>query len=485
MKYISLSILLIILPIIFLIFELIPISLATEIIGPDTVIANNNITFFVNNSTYDNYSLSTPSLFLTKIFNQTIILNLNETGEYTLCVEDVCKDFEVIQYCSSSIKIDTDKNIYNTSEKISFKHNITASSKWYIEYWIENSYGEIVKNKINTTSLAKKSFSLNGRKEEALFLKAKLYSCDIKEDIKVIGILQQKKETDENIEEVENLRNNIQNTSITVLDNSSKTDDIVYFNVRIIKGNERKYALKSYIENDGEKVSEETKLWMKKPGDLEILIPIVMKKCVDKGTLIIDGLGIIKKEEIFFDGECKNESIENGKDEEKNTKDETIFQPIKSVYTRNKIIEKNINLYFTVEGEGDYDIIVDSITEQINLTKEINGRETLKFPVNLINGKNVIGIKVSSKNNTQERLFIVESNQEIKDDTNYDREDDNSNRDNDNINNETEDTKGINLSYKTKDEKVNSHNYYILIAILGLVIILILYEKGVNYLKAV
>ena len=61
--------------------------------------------------------------------------------------------------CNISLEINTQKEFYE-NESIDFRFKLSEKVEDYkIEYWVENSFGNIIKNKRNTTNLNKKSFS--------------------------------------------------------------------------------------------------------------------------------------------------------------------------------------------------------------------------------------------------------------------------------------------------------------------------------------
>ncbi|MBN2111465.1 hypothetical protein JW707_00020 [Candidatus Woesearchaeota archaeon] len=62
--------------------------------------------------------------------------------------------------CNISIFLETDNNEFDNGDKIEFSPKLSSSDFDYvIEYWIEDSDGSIVKQKINTTNQNKKSFT--------------------------------------------------------------------------------------------------------------------------------------------------------------------------------------------------------------------------------------------------------------------------------------------------------------------------------------
>lgn len=80
--------------------------------------------------------------------------------------------------CEATISISTNKDIYNNKEKISIYNNLSTSGEFIIEYWVENSSGGIIKNKLNTTNLNEKSFTPNLERPDRIKIKNKLISID-------------------------------------------------------------------------------------------------------------------------------------------------------------------------------------------------------------------------------------------------------------------------------------------------------------------
>ena len=73
---------------------------------------------------------------------------------------DCTLDSTVVNSCNTSISIVTDKLFYNNSEKISFYNNLTdRSNDFIIQYWIEDSSHNIIKEKVNTTNTNVKSYT--------------------------------------------------------------------------------------------------------------------------------------------------------------------------------------------------------------------------------------------------------------------------------------------------------------------------------------
>ncbi len=69
-------------------------------------------------------------------------------------------DFAAAEGCNASISIDSNAEDFDNGEKIEFSIKLTTKEfDFIVEYWIENSDGKIIKQKINTTNTNKKSFT--------------------------------------------------------------------------------------------------------------------------------------------------------------------------------------------------------------------------------------------------------------------------------------------------------------------------------------
>src|SRR3989344_6420050 len=102
----------------------------------------------------------------------TIILVAHLTYAAQICVDDPNN------FCNATLSVNTDKEIYNNKEKILIHNNLSIKGNFILEYWIENSNGTIIKNKVNTTNLNEKTFTPNLVRTEKLKIKNKLISID-------------------------------------------------------------------------------------------------------------------------------------------------------------------------------------------------------------------------------------------------------------------------------------------------------------------
>lgn len=112
-------------------------------------------------------------LLIIFIFMVPVVLSLNET-----CCQCQENDTRLSDNgCYVSISLATEKNVYNNSEKITFYNNLTSKQHpFVIQYWIEDSDGNIIKERVNTTNINAKSFTPKFGKPKTLLFKNELVS---------------------------------------------------------------------------------------------------------------------------------------------------------------------------------------------------------------------------------------------------------------------------------------------------------------------
>ena len=157
-----------------------------------------NITFYYNITKEDeNHTLFIEEITAPSLISYTTTHTGNArlgSGAYTICgeilsstVEDthlennqVCgiievKDTSSVQ-CNISISIDTEKQIYDNNEKIEFYNLLSNESFPYeLTYWVEDLFGDIVKNKVVTTNTNKKTYTPDIEdNEKVLFIKSQI-----------------------------------------------------------------------------------------------------------------------------------------------------------------------------------------------------------------------------------------------------------------------------------------------------------------------
>ena len=76
-----------------------------------------------------------------------------------------------------ALEINTTKSIYE-DEAIKFKHIVNSSSSDFsIIYWVEDLFGEVVKDKYETKTLTQKSFTPNPDERDTTYIIKSILKC--------------------------------------------------------------------------------------------------------------------------------------------------------------------------------------------------------------------------------------------------------------------------------------------------------------------
>ncbi len=273
----------------------------------------------------------------------------NETGNFTVCGEIIssavnesnfannkaCKNFTVISTfnvsCNISLTIETEKLIYESGEKISFKNKLNNDSFNYrIEYWVEDLFGKIFKKRYETSNLNKKS-----------------YTPKIKTKVEVLKI--------------------IANISYLACNDSNKSDN--YFETLIIvKGEPNKKEECEICECEDEEETEK-----KKTGKTEIEFVEIPKEVIvgeEFNLKILIKNNDDEKHEydvysyIYRGSKCYSQSRENNK----------ISVKIKA------FDEETVELKDRIEeaGDGEYNIKVKVKQDNLKTEKELKESTEIK-----------------------------------------------------------------------------------------------------------
>jgi len=301
------------------------------------------------------------------------------------CVELIVGKEEKLDECLH-MNIWTDEFLYSIGQSIKFKIETDDS---YI-YWVEDLFGNYVKNKVNSSSKSEKSFTPNFNEQEKVFvIKAKNECNNTAEKIVVFR--------------GENVTKKNTSISLSIPENVEYSKNF-YVDIKGYKGNSQKTLISIWLEKDEKKVSEITKTYIEdQETDFKQKLPINFKKLdYEKGDyyLVLDGLGITIREKTNIVGEEKSLDKSSTKDE-KNIEQKSENTPeITGFYTRKQKFEEKINVYVNINKYSDEDILeVNSLLETISINK--------------LNKSNSINIKISKPN---EKLYaILKSDEQIYD----------------------------------------------------------------------
>lgn len=287
-----------------------------------------------------------------------------ETGNYTLCglirnstVNEhnfsnnaACADFEVVPplsvSCDINITIKTNQTFfYENGQSLKFKPGINNQSfPFVIEYWIEDLFGNVVKNKVNTTNTNQKSWKTDIEEDDrVLFIKAVVHpSCN---DANITNNAAEEmfvvlKKENSSFSSIQDKNSTINITEITPP--TTHFGEIITADINIYKGTTDKYSLSAWVEKDGKAVSEKTKFHLKnKNTGYELALPMQIKpNCNAKieggiATLIVEGLGTSTKKELVIEGlgkdVCQKFTVYSEKRETEKSKEDKEIK--KNVFT--------------------------------------------------------------------------------------------------------------------------------------------------------
>src|SRR3989344_6113402 len=227
--------------------------------------------------------------------------------------------------CKAIIVAYTDKEAYNITDKISLYFALyNGSFPFKIEYWIEDSSGNIVKSKYNTTNTDKKTWTHELDERDGIFyLKSNLYlNCwnetrnGYSESMFLVfnSNLEKRMESYINIEEV-----------YTDSDSKIEFGQILRIKAEIYKGDESSSTVEFWVENtEGEKASQTSSaLFYNKFTEYDVTIPIQLKPSCNNeyqdGTyaVALEGFDIREEKNVEINGItkslCPSSSISSAK----------------------------------------------------------------------------------------------------------------------------------------------------------------------------
>jgi len=208
--------------------------------------------------------------------------------------------------CNISISLATNKEIFNKTIEFynlisSYQHNFT------IEYWVEDLFGNVLKQKINTTNMNKKSYTPSFSEEDKAFI--------IKNRLAQTGCNNTSNTTSSSkptIVKGEQIKTNT-SSKITIeniylgSDDAAKFGENIKVKITVYRGNTKKTAIEGYLEKNRDKVSKITNANIYTSyQDITFTIPIQIKpNCNNKFpdgiyTLTVSGLDTIEKKSIIL-----------------------------------------------------------------------------------------------------------------------------------------------------------------------------------------
>lgn len=260
-------------------------------------------------------------------------LLLEESGNYTLCGNVInstvnetnfndnsaCMDFKVIDpyliSCDISLKIEMNETIiYNKGDPIKFKHTLNNDSFPYvIEYWVGDLFGNIVKDKFNSTNINTKSWKTNIYEEDrVLFIKSLIHpNCNDSNRsnnfAEKMFIVVDNWVDNQIFSSKESANSEINITKVTPSEISF--GELIKVELEIYKNTTNKYSLSAWVERDGKSISEKTKINLKnKDMEYKVTLPIQLEPNCDgkipdgESHIMVEGLDEEVKEKITIAG---------------------------------------------------------------------------------------------------------------------------------------------------------------------------------------
>lgn len=259
----------------------------------------------MNNSTHNNTS------------NMTIT---NSTGNEERC--DV----------TIGMEIKGEKDIYYNKEAIKFYNilNVTPAQKaeFYIEYWVEDIYGNMLKSRVQTNNLNEKTYtpSTDERTVAAVFKNRIInLTCEymeenfLNETAEKTIIIKNPEFKEEECEKCEKCDQYSEIEQQSQLKARIEDDTL---KIEAYRGNDRKYVISTVIKNSkGRNVMAPIKISLEKYSGIIIDIPIEIEDC-GQYRVMTEGLGIIEESEYIVG--CEDTSEERLKNEEEKKTDKNI-----------------------------------------------------------------------------------------------------------------------------------------------------------------
>ncbi len=255
----------------------------------------------------------------------------NETGKENK-TSPVNETEEVFNFCECTTKVVTDKELYYKGERmlISFNTcNETFSEYPYkLEYWVEDLFGEIMKQKLNTTNPSQKQFTPRFEGHEKAFkVKARFPECNNTASPAITVFREEEREAKKPFLALS-------------LPEKAVPGEVFFVGVEGFKGDTRKTVLSLWIENNDERVSEVTKTYIYGSNkEFSQSLPLLIaRKNLEPGlyNVVAEGLDFEEKEQLYLEVmEEEEESKETG---------------INSFYTRKQNFDGSLNVFVTTSN---------------------------------------------------------------------------------------------------------------------------------------
>ncbi|PIN69024.1 hypothetical protein COV93_07140, partial [Candidatus Woesearchaeota archaeon CG11_big_fil_rev_8_21_14_0_20_43_8] len=294
------------------------------------------------------------------------------------------KEDEREEDCDIFLKVTTDKTIYEGDEQVQIHNDVTGDIEdWSIEYWIEDIYGDIVKQKKNTTNENTKVWSpkVSGM---AYIAKGILHSgCGTANAESLFAVRGEVGENEEENIEMPDNESRIQIVETTYGTYPPRFGDILYVEAEIYKGDTRKTVIEAYIHDDEKTISEKTKIYVdNKYETIKSRLPLMIKPDCDgkmqdgSYTITIKGLDAEAETSITVEG-ISEDSCKEVIKKVNITQKKQSPPKIESFYSRKKIFDVGDNITINAKVKTSTQATAYLCLGQMEI--ETEGDETLTF----------------------------------------------------------------------------------------------------------
>jgi hypothetical protein len=116
------------------------------------------------------------SINQSEAFSKIIPINVSATISDSNMLEN---QMNMNTACNHTITLSSDKTVYLSGDKISFKPSINPRpDEFLVEYWVEDLNGRMLKKAMNTSSGTSKTYTHNTILQEVILIKARLIEAD-------------------------------------------------------------------------------------------------------------------------------------------------------------------------------------------------------------------------------------------------------------------------------------------------------------------
>ncbi len=319
--------------------------------------SNTGTLFFEKNGTYELCAYAKPLNF--KDYN---LSNNQECKEINITGPSIKKD-----PCGCELTITlSEKTIKKGSQTIQLEYcqNDSNTYRHQIKYWLEDIYGETIRNPVTTTSPTPKTYTPSiAEGEKGMIVKAEIPSCELKE--KEVFLAYSDKQTEPFLE-MEIPLESYQNDWITI-------------DIKGYKADSNKRVVDYWLEKNNRKISKDHKFYINnKNSAFDLRLPFKVPDS-EEGIHILraEGLGLETEERIYLRHKAESE----------------VLNQIENMYTRHSLFRNEVNIFARTDGYRGEVVFFSTEGNQTKKVKNDGFNKTIKIN----HPKEIIGLKLKDQ----------------------------------------------------------------------------------------